>query len=255
MGSPLPPAGRLAPRAENPRRQQGDGVPIADRGRLRVFGGMDRYNIVSDGSAKLTVRSSSATRMTHQLSVPFVALGSSVIFSVQLPEPTPSGVPDEMAFFYLADSVTAAFPTADPLGTSALFAIDVTGQSGGDLSVFPPMQFVPPDTLRMVNSTTGVQHDELKDRLRFRSVTPNPPLGRVRFLYDVPAPGGMLQVKLFDVAGRLVAQPFKGKQTPGTWGTSWDASGAGGRVLPSGVYIVQLQMAGQSIVWRVVLTR
>lgn len=193
----------------------------------------------------------------NQLSVPFDSLGASVSFAVQLPEPgsAPAGIPDQMSFFYLADSVTAAFPTADPFGANALFAIDVTGQTGGDLSVFAPMQFVPPDTLRMVNSTTGVTQDELKDRLRFRSVVPNPSLGGVRFVYDVPEPGGLLRVRVFDVAGRLVAQPFSGKRTPGTWSTQWDAADTRGRALPSGVYIVQLQMAGQSLVRRVVLTR
>lgn len=194
----------------------------------------------------------------NQLGVPFDSLGASVTFAIQLPEPTsaPSGMPDEMAFFYLADSVTAAFPTTDPLGANSLFAIDVTGQSGGELSVFAPMQFVPPDTLRMINSTTEVPASEqLKDRLRFRSVSPNPSLRDVRLVYDVPEPGGLLQIRVFDVAGRLVAVPFSGARTAGTWATRWDGNKARGRPVPTGVYIVQLQMAGQSLVRRVVLTR
>jgi hypothetical protein len=194
----------------------------------------------------------------NRLSVPFDSLGTSVAFAVQLPEPgsAPTGIPDELSFFYLADSVNAAFPTADPLGTNALFAIDVTGQSGGDLSVFAPMQFVPPDTLRMTNSTTDVPSGERgQDRLRVTSIAPNPSLGRVRIVYDVPEPGGFLSIKVYDVAGRLVAQPFSAKRTAGTWSTQWDATNVRGRAVAAGVYIIQLEMGGQSLVRRVVLTR
>jgi hypothetical protein len=191
----------------------------------------------------------------NTLSVPFDSLGTFVAFAVQLPEPSPApdGIPDGAAFFYFADSVTAAFVTTDPLGTNALFAIDVTGQAGGELSVFAPMQFVPPDTLRMTNSTVAVPLGaHLEGRLRFRLVAPNPSLG---FAYDVPEPGGVLRIKVFDVAGRLVVEPFNGKRAPGTWTTRWDATDAGGRYVPAGVYIVQLQMAGQSLVRRVVIAR
>lgn len=194
----------------------------------------------------------------NTLSVPFDSLGTFVAFAVQLPEPSPApiGIPDQAAFFYLADSVTAAFVTADPLGTNTLFAIDVTGQAGGDLSVFAPMQFVPPDTLRMTNSTVAVPPGaHLEGRLRFRSVAPNPSLGGVALSYDVPAPGGTLRIKVFDVAGRLVAEPFHGKRAPGAWTTRWDATDAGGRSVPAGVYIVQFQVADQSLVRRVVIAR
>jgi hypothetical protein len=216
-----------------------------------------------DGDLYLGQNPAARTVMGNQfffntLSVPFDSLGSFVAFAVQLPEPSPApgGIPDQAAFFYFADSVTAVFVTTDPLGTNALFAIDVTGQAGGDLSVFAPMQFVPPDTLRMTNSTVAVPPGEhLEARLRFRSVAPNPSPGGVAFTYDVPEPGGRLRIKVFDVAGRLVAEPFHGKRGPGTWTTRWDAADAGGRSMPAGVYIVQLQMAGQSLVRRVVIAR
>jgi len=65
----------------------------------------------------------------------------------------------------------------------------------------------------------------------------------------------MLQIRVFDVAGRLVAEPFHGRKAPGSWTTRWDATDAGGRSVPAGVYIVQVQMAGQSLVRRVVIAR
>jgi hypothetical protein len=88
-----------------------------------------------------------------------------------------------------------AFPfvTVDPLGANALFAIDVTGQSGGDLNVFAPMRFVPPDTLLLSNSTDDVAPgDRTRTRLQFRSIAPNPSSGGVRLVYAIPEPGGEL---------------------------------------------------------------
>src|SRR5437867_12451820 len=84
----------------------------------------------------------------NSLSVPFDSVGTTVTFALQLPEPSPpEGIPDEASFFYLGDDGTPAFRTLDPLGTDALFAVCVTAMAGGDLSVFTPMTFVPPDTL------------------------------------------------------------------------------------------------------------
>jgi flagellar hook assembly protein FlgD len=62
-------------------------------------------------------------------------------------------------------------------------------------------------------------------------------------------------VRIFDVAGRLMAQPFAGKRAAGTWTTQWDARDAKGRSVSTGVYLVQLHMGGQTLVRRVVLTR
>ena len=73
--------------------------------------------------------------------------------------------------------------------------------------------------------------------------------------YDVPEPGGQLRVKVFDVAGRIVSEPFDGHRTPGTWVTRWNGTASACLAVPAGVYIVQLQMAGQSLVRRLVLTR
>ena len=192
----------------------------------------------------------------NSLSVPFDSLGTTVTFALQLPEPSPpEGLPDEMSFFYLGDDGTPAFHTLDPLGTDALFAVCVTGMSGGDLSVFTPMTFVPPDSLVLDMSVLSVPlSDGLLGRLQFRSIAPNPSAGGVRLTYVIPEPGGELRVRVFDVAGRMVAQPFKGKRMAGSSTTDWNARDSRGRAVPAGVYLVQLQMGGQSLVRRVVLT-
>src|SRR5262245_4737689 len=192
----------------------------------------------------------------NSLGVPFDSLGTAVTFGLQLPEPSPpEGLPDEMSFFYLGDDGMPAFHTLDPLGTDALFAVCVTGEPGGDLSVFTPMTFVPPDSLVLDMSVLGVPgSDGLVARLQFRSIAPNPSTGGVRLAYAIPEPGGELRVRVFDVAGRLVAQPVRGKRAAGSRTTDWDARDSRGRAALAGVYLVQLQMGGQSLVRRVVLT-
>ena len=194
----------------------------------------------------------------NEIGVPFQAFGGQITFSVELTENPPAllGPPDEASFYMLRSSDLTAYPTSDDLGTGALFVIDVTGQAGGDLGVFSPMTFVAPDSLILDGAVLSVPSGRRSaGRLRFRSVIPNPSPGAMVLTYEVPDPGGRVIVKVFDVAGRLVAEPFKGRRAAGTWATRWDASDSGGRAVAAGVYIVQLQMAGQSLVRRVVLTR
>jgi len=193
-----------------------------------------------------------------EVGVPFDSLGSQIRFSVDLTEgdPAQQGLPDELSLFLLRQHDLIPYPTADDLGADALFAIDVTGQPGGDLSVFSPLTFVAPDSLILDGTIVGVPAEARGvGRLRFRSTAPNPFASGVLLTYDVPEPGGLLRVRVYDMAGRLVAEPFAGKREPGVWTTRWEGTSARGRAAAAGVYIVQLQMAGQSLVRRVVLTR
>ena len=228
----------------------------AKRGPSVVQGGPISGGLVDGGGPLAATLLDSS--FYNQLLIPLDSTGTLVAFDVGTSESAAAAeqMPEELSFFFLSPDETFPFQTVDRLDANALFAIDVTGQSGGDLSVFAPMQFVPPDTLQMINSTVAVAPGEtLRNWLRFKSVAPNPSIGRVHLVYQVPEPGGMLRMRVFDVAGRLVAEPFFGGRAAGTWTAEWDAMDSSGRAVPAGVYIVQLQMAGQSLVRRVALTR
>jgi hypothetical protein len=106
-----------------------------------------------------------------------------------------------------------------------------------------------------VREDGGTSHERGLGMLRFVSLTPNPSRSGAILTYDVPAPGGRLWVKVFDVAGRLMAEPFAGDRLPGVWTTRWDAKDSGGCAVPAGVYLIQVQMAGQSLVRRIALAR
>lgn len=198
------------------------------------------------------------TAFFNELLVPFDSLGANVAFAMQIPEVLPSayGIPDEISCFFLTDSGSTWFNTSDPLGANALFSVSVTGEAGGDLSVFWPTVFVAPDTLVIGMQLLGVvPPTPTLGRLRFRSVIPNPAVGGVRFVYEVPEPGGFVRARIFDVSGRLIAEPYIGKRQVGIWTTQWDAADMKGRAAAPGVYLVQLEMGRQSIVRRVTLTR
>jgi len=195
----------------------------------------------------------------NNLSIHFEALGTLTTVRLELTElapSLPSRAPDEMSAYFVNRASGFPYPTADGLGTDALFAIDITGQPGGELGVFAPMAFIPPDTLALDGTVVGVLPDRhVSGRLKFRPLAPNPSPRYVDIKYEIPEPGGFLQIKVFDVAGRFMAAPYAGRRGVGIWTTRWDAADSKGKRVPAGVYIVQLQMAGQSLVRRVVLAR
>jgi hypothetical protein len=170
--------------------------------------------------------------------------------------PTSGRAEDEFAFFFIPRQDTLPYPTSDALGTRALFAIDVTGAAGGDLHVFSPMTFVPPDTLRLDATLLDVPIvTDDRARLRFTDAYPNPSKGRFRFSFAMPHPGGSVRVRIYDAAGRFVAEPLNGTRKPGEWSILWNGTNAGGQDAAPGVYLVQIQAGWQSLVRRVVLTR
>src|SRR6266700_3151519 len=128
----------------------------------------------------------------NSLAVPFETLGSLTTFRLNLTEqgPAPAIAPDEFSMYLINRSTGIPYSTADGLGTGALFAIDVTGVDGGELSVFDPMVFVAPDTLTLDQGLAAVLPGPAANgRLRLLRIFPNPSSGAARMDYDVPPPG------------------------------------------------------------------
>jgi hypothetical protein len=194
----------------------------------------------------------------NALQFSFDSLGVRVFCALELSENAPAGdVPDQLSAFLLnSDAATFPFPTVDPLGANALFSITVTGESGGELSFFAPMTFVPPDTLLFENSTVGVVHVAPQgDRVAFRTIAPIPSSHAVKIVYQMADPGGFARLRIYDVMGRLVAEPVAAPQAEGVWSVEWDARDRFGRPAPAGVYLLELSAGGQSRVRRIVLAR
>jgi len=193
----------------------------------------------------------------NSLIIPFHGFGTSATWRLNVTENSPASdasVPDELSLYLLSGSTGLAYPTSDGLSSNALFALDISG-SGGELSVFSPLVFIPPDTVALNGPVTAVPFGLPPARLRLIAVSPNPTSHYVRLTYSQPAPGGTITVQVYDLHGRLIARPFAGHRPAGTWQTSWDGTDVHGRALASGVYLVEIKSERQSLIRRVVLTR
>jgi len=190
----------------------------------------------------------------------FDSLGTFMNFSFD-PAGTsaPAGGPlDQFSFFLLSENQLPMPDTSDSLAASALFTYTFTGDEGGELSVFSPMVFVPPDSLVLSWEPTSVPESMANrpaGRLRFlptQSVHSAPP---VRIKYEVPDPGGEVRLRIYDVSGRLVQVVLDEPRPVGSWTTEWQGTNRSGRLVASGVYLAHLEMRGQSVVRKLIVAR
>jgi hypothetical protein len=84
---------------------------------------------------------------------------------------------------------------------------------------------------------------------------PNPfnPSSVIR--YDVPAGGGDVRIRIFDVTGRLVRTLVDGWQSPGRRSVAWDGRDSGGGIVASGVYFYRMEAPGFERTRKMVLLR
>ncbi len=199
----------------------------------------------------------------NELSVLLQPLGTEFSCDLTLTE-TPSSAlkpMPQLAFYFLtkpggADSLAFRTPTADPYGSNALFAIDISGAPGGDLYVFAPMVLVPPDTLLLdavtLNSPTPVMAG---DRIRMRALTSIPSTGDVRLQFDIPSPGGHVRLAVFDIGGRRVATLVDAARAPGQYMETWAAHSTTNLPSAPGMYVARLEFSGQALAQRIVLVQ
>jgi FlgD Ig-like domain len=157
----------------------------------------------------------------------------------------------QFALYWLNDDEAVRL-SDDPLGANALAVLDITGASGGELSVFYPMTFVAPDTLLLHGELADVPTEPEPERIRFSSIVPNPVRGGVLFSFDLPA-HGHVELRVYDVAGRLVATPLRGAREAGAVNVSWSRLGRSGSKVPPGVYLAEIRFGPQSAVRRFVV--
>jgi hypothetical protein len=84
-----------------------------------------------------------------------------------------------------------------------------------------------------------------------------PPAAKTAMLRNSPNPfgsstmleyrlreNGMVNLKIYDLCGRLVKTLVSGRSNAGTYSAKWDGTDAGGKAVPSGVYICRLAAGG-----------
>ena len=91
---------------------------------------------------------------------------------------------------------------------------------------------------------TGVPDEITPESYRLRQNAPNPFNPRTRIRYDVPAGGGHVEIRIVDVAGRLVRTLLSGHQTEGEKSVEWDGRDEVGSQMATGVYFYHLTAPG-----------
>ena len=111
---------------------------------------------------------------------------------------------------------------------------------------------VMPGLVKSFGPLVGTAGTPIKE-LALTSVAPNPTSGSVQIEYTVPR-DGPVQVRVLDVEGRAVAVLASGPQPRGRYHVVWRGQTAQGTAR-AGMYFVQLQAAGRSVVRRLALIR
>ncbi len=101
----------------------------------------------------------------------------------------------------------------------------------------------------------GVSGEVLPEALALHPCTPNPfnPATTIRF--DVPAPGGRIQLEVFDLTGRRVRVLADAFHAPGRHEIRWTGTDDRGRAVSSGVYVSRLTRGGETRTGKMLLTR
>ena len=107
--------------------------------------------------------------------------------------------------------------------------------------------------IRLDLSAGSVEEPEVH-RLSLGPCRPNPFAGGTRLALSLPAEGGV-NVKVYDVAGRLVRTLVDGVLPAGERDVVWDGKNAAGDQVASGVYFLRMSFAGKTKTRKAVLLK
>ncbi len=106
--------------------------------------------------------------------------------------------------------------------------------------------------------TPGVQEygklDVTPSQTRLAVIHPNPFMRRTSISYQL-ATRGLVSLKVYDAAGRLVAPLAEGSMDPGFYNVSWDGRDDQGRRVPAGVYFIRFNADNHQSVQKTVLLK
>jgi len=80
-----------------------------------------------------------------------------------------------------------------------------------------------------------------KDRFSHLKIVPNPFRWVISISYSV-VKAGHIELKIYNVAGQLVKTLVNGEQKAGTYKIEWDGKDTNGKLMPSGIYFVELKV-------------
>ncbi len=101
---------------------------------------------------------------------------------------------------------------------------------------------------------TPVPGANLPTALAIGSVAPNPFNPRTTVQLDVPR-DARVSLRIYDLRGRLVAEPFAGDLTAGRHAVVWDGQDHGGHAAPAGIYLLRLDDGQRQVTAKAVLAK
>jgi hypothetical protein len=150
---------------------------------------------------------------------------------------------DDLNLKFRTQEIVAALGDIEDRDTLELY-ITATTLEGEELPVGYDCMVIIHNEWRKINreSDGGQGKDGLSSgqtRFGIVGISPNPTSRQARIAYNVPEPGEV-SVRIYDLAGRLVETLFAGDESAGEHTVDWDGRDAGGRVVPTGVYLCVL---------------
>ena len=109
-------------------------------------------------------------------------------------------------------------------------------------------------SLRQSGSTVGVHPAGASARLSFAAPRPNPTPGHTALSFSVPA-DTRVRLRVYDVAGRVVATLVNGPLRAGEHHAAWDGRTERGGRAAAGVYVLELRAGSERCTRRVTLVK
>jgi flagellar hook assembly protein FlgD len=115
----------------------------------------------------------------------------------------------------------------------------------------------PSEVIAVVPGMTGVAGGEDDQVLTasFSPARPNPFSNTTEVAFAVPAPGVDVDLRIYDVSGRLVRTLAEGRHAPGVYRLVWDGLDGSGRRVASGVYFSRVVIGEWRATRKMVLLR
>lgn len=105
------------------------------------------------------------------------------------------------------------------------------------------------------DSPTGIEEETIPEVFSLAPLAPNPARTPIEVLFDVPPRGGAVDLRVFDVAGRLVRTLQHGDAAPGRHRALWDGRDEQGNRSAFGIYVLVMKAPGYTATRKLVLAR
>jgi len=148
------------------------------------------------------------------------------------------------SFVYNQSNIAGTSQQVTGLSTSTMYYWRVSATNAGGTSAFATARNFTTSAPSAVEAIGG-----LPEEFSLLQNYPNPFNPSTNFEFRIAEPG-FVRLTVVDMLGREIATLVNENLTPGTYRTSWDASG-----MPSGVYLYQLRAEGKTETKRMTLLK